>query len=96
MSYFSKKDYRFLKFERSKTKNKKYDAILENKKTKRLRRVPFGDKRYQQYQDSTGLGFYTDKDHKDKQRRFNYRKRHEHYLKEGHYSPSFFSWAYLW
>lgn len=96
MTYFSKKEYRFIKFEKSKTKNKKYDAILENKKTKRLRRVPFGDSRYEQYQDTTGLGFYSNKDHKDKQRRLNYRNRHEVYLKEGYYSPSFFSWVYLW
>jgi hypothetical protein len=96
MSYFSKKDYKFLRFQKSNTANKKYDAILENKKTKKTKKIPFGDKRYEQYQDTTGLGIYTHKDHKDKKRRFLYRQRHMGYLKEGYYSPSFFSWAYLW
>ena len=101
MSYFSKKEWKFIKFQRSNTKNKKYDAIIENKKTGRQKRVPFGayqknGKPYEQYQDTTGLGLFSDYDHKDKKRRLNYRKRHEVYLKEGYYSPSFFSWAYLW
>lgn len=96
MSYYSKKEWKFKKFQRSKTKNKKYDAIIINKETGKEKRIPFGDKRYSQYQDTTGLGFYSDKDHKNKERRLNYRKRHEVYLREGYYSPSFFSWAYLW
>ena len=37
-------------------KTKKYNAVLLNKKE---RRVPFGQRGYQQYKDSTGLGIYT-------------------------------------
>lgn len=96
MSYFSKSEYKFIKFEKSKTANKKYDAILQNKKTKKLKKIPFGDKRYQQYQDTTGLGIYSDKDHKDKERRLNYRKRHKVYIKDGYYSAGYFSMNFLW
>jgi hypothetical protein len=96
MSYFSKSEYKFIKFQKSNTANKKYDAILENKKTKKTKKIPFGDKRYEQYQDTTGLGIYTHKDHKDKERRLNYRKRHRTYIKDGYYSAGFFSLNYLW
>ena len=32
-SYYSMKDYKFVKFRKSNTKGKKYDAIIENIKT---------------------------------------------------------------
>jgi len=35
MVKYPKKDYKFLRFEKSKRKGKKYDAILQNKQTKR-------------------------------------------------------------
>jgi hypothetical protein len=96
MSYFSKSEYKFIKFQKSNTANKKYDAILQNKKTKKLKKIPFGDKRYEQFQDTTGLEIYSNKDHKDKERRLNYRKRHRTYIKDGYYSAGFFSLNYLW
>ena len=96
MSYFSKSEYKFIKFQKSNTANKKYDAILENKQTKKTKKIPFGDKRYQQYQDTTGLDIYSNKDHKDKERRLNYRKRHRTYIKNGFYSAGYFSMNYLW
>jgi len=101
MSYFSKKEYKFVKFQRSKTKNKKYDAIIKNKETGREKRIPFGayqtnGKPYYQYQDTTGLGLFSDYDHKDKKRRLNYRKRHKTYIKDGYYSAGWFSMVYLW
>jgi len=96
MSYFPKSDYKFIKFQKSNTANKKYDAILQNKKTKKLKKIPFGDKRYQQYQDTTGLGLYSTKDHKDKERRLNYRKRHRVYIKDDSYSAGYFSMIFLW
>ena len=34
--------------------------------------------------------------HNDEERRKNYRKRHQIYLKEGYYSLGFFSFNYLW
>jgi len=90
------KDYKFLKFIRSKTKGKKYDAIIENVKTGQIATLPFGDVKYDQYIDSTGLKLYSHKDHNDKMRRTLYRKRHEVYLKTNMYSPGYFSWRFLW
>jgi len=40
-------DYQLMGYRKSKTKYKKYDAILKNKKTGRLTHVPFGDNRYE-------------------------------------------------
>ena len=95
-SYYSMKDYKFVKFQKSNTKGKKYDAIIENKKTGRKVTLPFGDQSFSQYIDSTGLGLYSHKDHNDKIRRTLYRKRHEVFLKPDMYSPSYFSWRFLW
>ena len=70
----------------SKTKNKKYDYVENNKKTS------FGAKGYQDYLD-----------HKDNERRKNYRKRHSGiYTKEGKKaigikgSPAYLSYNLLW
>ena len=43
--------FRHIRFERSKSRGKKYDAIIEDKVTKRRQRVPFGsaDPLYEQY-----------------------------------------------
>lgn len=92
--YYSIKDYKLIGFEKSKTKNKMYDAILlkENKKYK----VPFGDKRYQNFRDITGLNLYPHLIHDDNKRRKNYRTRHKHAVKKGYYSPGYFSYYYLW
>jgi hypothetical protein len=78
------------------TGNKKYKVTIYFKNgTKKT--IQFGDKRYQQYKDSTPLKLYKTKDHKDKSRRENYRKRHgaRGYQKKK-YSPAWFSWNYLW
>jgi hypothetical protein len=63
----------------------------------RKKTVQFGDKRYEQYKDSTPLKLYKDKDHNDPTRRENYRIRHgaQNYQKRK-YSPAWFSWKYLW
>ena len=53
---YSKKDYKFVKFERSHLPAKKYNAVLQNKKTKRLVKVPFGASAYEQFKDSTMSG----------------------------------------
>ena len=87
--------YKFIKFQRSNTKNKKYDAIILNKKTKRYKTIPFGDKRYKHYKDTTGLGLYSNLNHLDKNRRKNYRSRHNK-TKDNKYSSSYFSYNYLW
>ena len=90
----SKKDYKLVGFSQG-PRNKKYSAILQNKRTGKFVMVHFGDKSYQQYRDSTGLGLYSGLDHGDKKRRALYRIRHANDNKDT-YSPGFFSWKYLW
>jgi hypothetical protein len=96
MSYFPIKNFKLVNFEKSKTKNKKYDAILQNKETKKLGRVPFGDNRYEHFKDSTPLKLYSHLNHNDKKRQQSYIARHSVYIKTGYYSPGFFSMKYLW
>lgn len=87
--------YDLLRFEQSNTKNKKYDAILLNKLTNKEKRIPFGDIRYEQYKDTTGLGLYSKLNHLDLKRREHYRTRHEG--EQNHkFSSGYFSWYYLW
>lgn len=94
------------KFIVPKSGHKKYTAIIpqSNGGTKR---VSFGDRRYQHYKDrvpkSMGGGKWSKKDHLDKKRRANYRKRHSGIRRSGggkavkkKYSPSWFSYHYLW
>ena len=89
--------FRLVRFERSRNKNKKYDAILEDVKTKRIQRVAFGSRRplYEQYRDSTGLKLYSRLDHGDEERKKNYLARHEK-TRHKKFSPSWFSAMYLW
>ena len=86
--------YKFIKFERSTVKNKKYNAVLENKETKQSKKVPFGDKRYEQYEDKA-LGLYKSKDHKDAKRRKAYRQRHRG-EELNKFSSGYFAYKYLW
>ena len=58
MPYYSKKQYKLLGFEKSNTKNKMYDAILHNKLHGKIKKVPFGDNRYENYRDKTKLNLY--------------------------------------
>ena len=91
--------YKFLRFEKSNLRTKKYTAILKDIETGKLKRVHFGGIRldgepYEQYNDSTGLCIYSDYDHNDKKRRALYYKRHgEKAIK---YSSKWFSHNYLW
>ncbi len=94
--YYDMKQYKLHGFERSRSKGKKYDAIIINKQTNRSTRIPFGAIGYQQYRDSTGLGFYSRYNHNDRERRTRYRKRHVGHIKKGFYSPSWMSYKYLW
>jgi hypothetical protein len=95
MSYFPKSEYKIKEFSVSNKKNKKYDVILENKKTKKTKTLSFGDFRYQHYKDKV-LGVYSYLDHNDKKRRDRYHKRHIGFIKHGYYSPGYFSLMYLW
>jgi hypothetical protein len=92
--YYAKRSYKLINYEKSNTKHKKYDAILKNKITQKKIRVPFGDNRYENYHDKTGLGLYDL--HGDNKRRARYRKRHKKDLKSGYYSPGWFSYYILW
>ena len=88
------KEYTFKEFRKSTTEHKKYDAILINKKTKREKKISFGDKRYEQYEDKA-LGLYKHLNHKDSKRRQLYRIRHKGEDK-AKYSAGYFAWKYLW
>jgi len=88
-------NYTLINFRKSKTKNKKYDAILMDMKTNKLKYVPFGDVNYNQYKDRTGLNIYSNKDTMDIKRRDLYRKRHAGEEKNK-FSSGYFSYYYLW
>jgi hypothetical protein len=95
-SYYSKRNYSLQGFEKSTAKGKMYNALLKNKKTKRIIRVPFGSTTYENYKDTTGLNLYPQLIHGDKQRRKQFISRMLGFVKEGYYSPGFFSMHYLW
>lgn len=87
--------FKHIRFERSRTKGKKYDAIIEDKVTRRQQRVPFGDVNYQHYKDSTGLKLFSRLDHNDPKRRANYKARHEK-TRHKKFSASWYADRYLW
>jgi hypothetical protein len=95
MTYYSKKDYKLCGYQKSNTKNKMYDALLMNKQTGKIIKVPFGSM-MENYHDKTGLNLYPHLIHGDKERRRLYRLRAKHNLKTGFYSPSWFSYYILW
>jgi hypothetical protein len=87
---------------------KKYTALVKNKKTNKIRKIHFGDKRYQQYKDRTPLKLYKNKNHNTRKRMQNYYSRHsktknrkEGIAKEikkskGYYNAKILSHQYLW
>ena len=87
---------------------KKYTAYVKDKKTKKTRKIHFGDRRYQQYKDRTPLKLYKHKNHNTRKRMQNYFSRHSGtrnrnaaILKEiahnkGYYTPKILSHKYLW
>lgn len=97
--FYSKKNHILFGFRKSRTKHKMYDAMLIPKRKGRKNSViyiPFGDKRYQNYHDKTGLNLYPKLIHGDAKRRKSYRARHKKHIRVGFYSPAFFSFYYLW
>lgn len=88
-------DYSFVKFEKSNTKGKKYDAVLYNKKAKQYKIVPFGDVGYSHYEDKTGMGTYSHLNTYNKERRRLYRLRHAGEDKNK-FSSGFFALRFLW
>jgi hypothetical protein len=94
MVYYLKKDYKLVGYQQATNPKKKYQAILENKNDKKIVKVPFGASAYSNFHDLTGLHLY--KTHGDSKRRNLYRARHKKDLKEGYYSPGYFSYHILW
>lgn len=91
-------DYRLVSFQVCRDKKHKYNAILEHKKTKQLKKIPFGGIKangtpYQHYHDK--IGYYKKYDHNDPQRRKMYKIRHrgQDQLK---FSSGYFSMRFLW
>jgi hypothetical protein len=85
MTYYSKKEYKLLGYQKATNTKKKYQAILERNKDKKIIKVPFGAVGYENFRDLTGLNLY--KTHGDIKRRKLYRGRHKKDLKVGYYSP---------
>ena len=97
-----------VKFEKSKRKHKKYTAYIKNRKTKKIRKLHFGDNRYQQYKDRTPLKIYKKQNHGSQKRMRNYFSRHsglknrtkaikhEKRKSKGLYTPKLLSHIYLW
>lgn len=94
MAYYKMSEYELKGYRKSTYSKKKYDAVLKNKKTGRVTHIPFGAIGYSHFRDLTGLNLY--KTHNDPVRRKSYRARHKSFLKEGYYSPSWFSYNILW
>lgn len=76
------------KFRKSTKKNKKYDAVFNDKV------VSFGDNRYEQYKDNA-LGIYSNLDHLDNKRRLAFKNRFKK-SSTVKYSPAWFSDRFLW
>lgn len=95
---YLKRDYKLLKFEKSKTKGKKYDGILQNKKTGKIVRLAFGAIGYETYDDKTKLNLY--KTHNDKTRLKSFKSRFRKLIQNKdyakYYTSMWFSNEYLW
>ena len=87
---------------------KKYTAHVKDKKTKKVRKIHFGDVRYQQYKDRTPLKLYKSGNHNTIKRMQNYFSRHSGTKKRGEaikkeknksnglYNAKILSHVYLW
>ena len=62
------------KIEKSTSKNKKYSVYVKGKNGK-PKKIHFGQKNYQQFEDTTPLKLYTSLNHYDVKRRESYLKR---------------------
>lgn len=99
---------KIIRIEKSRRQFKKYTAFVKNKSTHKVRRIHFGDKRYQQFKDLTKLKVYKKLNHGDKKRRQNYFMRHsgvpnkrkalhkEWIKSRGKYNAKILSHQYLW
>ncbi len=96
MVYFKQSDYKLLGFRKSKVKDKMYDAIIQHKITNKSEVLSFGSLSYGNFHDKTGMNLYPNLIHSDKKRRKSYRSRHRTFLRKNYFSPSHFSFYYLW
>ena len=96
MTYYSKVDYFIHDIRKSSNPKKKYETILEHRKTGKQKIIRWGSIEHEQYKDRTKLKLYAEKDHNDKKRRTSYRARHKGFIKAGFYSPGEQSWRWLW
>jgi hypothetical protein len=83
-------------FTMSASAEKKYNAILKEKISGRLVEVAFGRPGFWHYKDMTGLGLFSNLDHKDAARREKFHDRFSKFVIMGMYSPAYFSLNYLW
>lgn len=79
-------------FEQPTTGYKKYEAVLQNELGE-VKRVGFGDRRYEQYHDK--IGKYSQLDHNDPKRRRAWDARHKP-DQAPQYSPTWFAKHFLW
>ena len=103
----SPKVERIVEFKRGPGKTK-YTAVVRNNKTGKKRSINFGHKDYQQFKDSTPLGYYSYKNHGTKKRKNAYYSRHSGTKKKGaaikkefnksrgKYTAKILSHIYLW
>jgi hypothetical protein len=94
--YLSKRDYTFVRFQKSKKAKKMYDAVLMNNSTKKEKKLSFGQNDMGNYQDKTGLNLYPKLIHGDPVRRKAFKARFAHYLKDDYYSSAYYSYYFLW
>jgi hypothetical protein len=92
--FYSKTSWKLLGFEKSHNKNKMYNAIIQRGDVKK--KVPFGDTRYGNYGDKTGLNAYPHLVTGNAERRRLYKIRHSKDILPGYFSPGFFSMNILW
>jgi hypothetical protein len=85
-------DYTLVGYEVARDKRAKYNAVLKHK-SGALKKIPFGQKGYDQFEDQ--LGHYSQYDHKDLKRRHNWLKRHERNT-GFKYSSAWFAKRILW
>lgn len=86
--------FKHLRFERSKTSGKKYDAIIEDIITRKRQRVPFGNLNISHYKDTTNLKLYSYLDNKnERQRTININTYNKTNKKK--YSPSWYEIIFL-
>jgi hypothetical protein len=95
-SYYSMDDYTFIGFGKSDRRGKMYIANIQNNKDNKIVKIHFGDSKYENFSDKTGLDAYPNLIHGDKKRKKRYIARHAGFIKEGNFSPGYFSMKYLW